>query len=55
MKIGEAITFVRGVRPARAFPIHDVQLSKIGLEYFDAWLEEETDYARIPAGASVDL
>ncbi|SNT43159.1 hypothetical protein SAMN05216276_104271 [Streptosporangium subroseum] len=55
VKIGEAITFVRGVRPARAFPIHDIQLSKIGLEYFDAWLEEETDHARIPAGASVDL
>ncbi|WP_436762172.1 MBL fold metallo-hydrolase [Streptosporangium sp. V21-05] len=55
VKIGEAITFVRGVRPARAFPIHDVHLSEIGLEYFDAWLEEETDYARIPAGASVDL
>jgi L-ascorbate metabolism protein UlaG (beta-lactamase superfamily) len=55
VKIGEAITFVRGIRPARAFPIHDIQLSKIGLEYFDAWLEEETDYARIPAGASVDL
>ncbi|MFI7702028.1 MBL fold metallo-hydrolase [Nonomuraea sp. NPDC049480] len=55
VKIGEAITFVRGIRPARAFPIHDIQLSKVGLEYFDAWLEEETDYARIPVGDSVDL
>ncbi|WP_433325838.1 MBL fold metallo-hydrolase [Spirillospora sp. CA-294931] len=55
VKIGEAITFVRGVRPARAFPIHDIQLSRIGLEYFDEWLEEEAEYARIPAGASVDL
>ncbi|MBN6058441.1 hypothetical protein JYK22_41355 [Nonomuraea sp. RK-328] len=55
MKIGEAIAFVRGVRPACAFPIHDIQLSKVGLEYFDAWLEEETDYARIPVGDSVDL
>lgn len=50
VKIGEAITFVRSVRPARAFPIHDIQLSKVGLEYFDTWLEEETDYARIPVG-----
>ncbi|GAA3237006.1 hypothetical protein [Nonomuraea helvata] len=40
---------------ARAFPIHDIQLSKVGLDYFDAWLEEETDYARILAGDSVDL
>ncbi|SEG95370.1 L-ascorbate metabolism protein UlaG, beta-lactamase superfamily [Nonomuraea solani] len=55
VKISESITFVRDVRPARAFPIHDVQLSKVGLEYFDAWLEEETDYARLPAGESVDL
>jgi L-ascorbate metabolism protein UlaG (beta-lactamase superfamily) len=55
VKIGEAIAFVRDVRPARAFPIHDIQLSKIGLEYFDEWLEEETDYARIPVGNSVDL
>ncbi|MFF3444187.1 MBL fold metallo-hydrolase [Streptosporangium sp. NPDC002721] len=55
VKIGEAITFVRGVRPARAFPIHDIHLSEIGLEYFDAYLEEETDYARLQAGASVDL
>ncbi|MBP2327386.1 L-ascorbate metabolism protein UlaG (beta-lactamase superfamily) [Kibdelosporangium banguiense] len=55
VKISDAISFVRAVRPARAFPIHDIQLSKIGLEYFDAWLEEETDYARIAVGASVDL
>ena len=55
VKIGDAITFVRGVRPARAFPIHDIQLSTIGLEYFDEWLEEETDYARIPVGDSADL
>ncbi len=55
VKISEAITFVRDIRPARAFPIHDIQLSKIGLDYFDEWLEEETDYARIPVGSSVDL
>jgi L-ascorbate metabolism protein UlaG (beta-lactamase superfamily) len=55
LKIGEAITFVRGVRPTRAFPIHDVQLSPIGLEYFDGWLKEETDYARPPKGDSVTL
>jgi L-ascorbate metabolism protein UlaG (beta-lactamase superfamily) len=55
VKIGEAIAFVRGVRPARAFPVHDIQLSKIGLEYFDGWLEEETTYARLPVGDSVNL
>ncbi|MFI6510908.1 MBL fold metallo-hydrolase [Streptosporangium sp. NPDC050855] len=55
VKTGEAVTFIRGVRPARAFPIHDVHLSTIGLEYVDGWLERETGYARIPAGASVAL
>jgi L-ascorbate metabolism protein UlaG (beta-lactamase superfamily) len=57
LKLGEAIKFVRAVRPARAFPVHDANLSDIGLENFDGWLLEEraTDYARIPLGESVDL
>ncbi|MGW1536257.1 MBL fold metallo-hydrolase [Streptomyces aureus] len=57
LKLREAIEFVRAVRPARAFPIHDVNLSDIGKENFDGWLEEEpgTEYARIPLGGSVDL
>lgn len=57
LKLREAIEFVRAVRPARAFPIHDANLSDIGMENFDGWLmgEDGTDYARIPLGESVDL
>lgn len=57
LKLGEAIQFVRAVRPARAFPIHDASLSAIGQQNFDGWLEGEhtTSYARIPLGESVDL
>jgi L-ascorbate metabolism protein UlaG (beta-lactamase superfamily) len=57
LKLGEAIEFVRAVRPARAFPIHDVLLSDIGISLFDGWLGNEgaTSYARIPQGDSVDL
>ncbi|MFI0961513.1 MBL fold metallo-hydrolase [Streptomyces sp. NPDC021080] len=57
LKLREAIEFVRAVRPARAFPIHDANLSDIGMENFDGWLLEErgTDCTRIPPGESVDL
>ncbi|MEV7181703.1 MBL fold metallo-hydrolase [Kitasatospora sp. NPDC093679] len=57
LKLREAIEFVRAVRPARAFPIHDANLSAVGMDNFDGWLREEhgTDYARIPPGGSVDL
>jgi L-ascorbate metabolism protein UlaG (beta-lactamase superfamily) len=52
----EAIEFVRTVRPARTFPIHDIGLSDLGCANFDAWMgDEDTDYARIPLGGSVDL
>lgn len=57
LKLREAIEFVRAIRPARTFPIHDAGLSEIGMGNFDGWLEEEeaTGYARIPLGGSVDL
>jgi L-ascorbate metabolism protein UlaG (beta-lactamase superfamily) len=57
LKLGEAIEFVRTVRPARAFPIHDVIFNDLGLHAFDSWLSTEgaTDYARIPLGESVNL
>ncbi|AVV46629.1 MBL fold metallo-hydrolase [Streptomyces sp. ID05-04B] len=57
LKTGEAIEFVRAVRPVRVFPIHDANLSELGQENFDSWLEDEAgiDYARIPLGTSVDL
>lgn len=57
LKLGEAIEFVRAVRPARTFPIHDALLSDIGASNFDGWLADEpaTHYARIPLGGSLDL
>ncbi|MFF5288113.1 MBL fold metallo-hydrolase [Paractinoplanes globisporus] len=57
LKLGEAIEFVRAVRPGRAFPIHDAHLSEVGVESFDWWLgaKGNTDYARIPLGESVGL
>ncbi|WP_406277714.1 MBL fold metallo-hydrolase [Streptomyces sp. NBC_00191] len=57
LKLREVIEFVRTVRPARAFPIHDVQLSDVGLDHFDQWLDGQggADYSRIPLGKSVDL
>lgn len=56
LKLGEAIEFVRKIAPARAFPIHDIHLSEIGLANFDGWLEDAgTDYSRIPLGESVSL
>ncbi|MFJ5231164.1 MBL fold metallo-hydrolase [Kitasatospora sp. NPDC088391] len=52
-----AIEMVRAVRPEHTFPIHDANLSEIGMENFDGWLGEEraTRYARIALGASADL
>jgi L-ascorbate metabolism protein UlaG (beta-lactamase superfamily) len=57
LKHREAIEFLRAIRPARAFPIHDALLSDLGLANIDAWLEGEggADYARIPRGGSVTL
>ncbi len=57
LSLREAIELVRAVRPERAFPIHDANLSPIGAENFDGWLEEEsaTRYARIELGESAVL
>lgn len=57
LKLGEAIEFVRAVRPAHAFRIHDAPLSEIGLMNVDGWLEDEpvTDYRPLAAGDSAEL
>ncbi|WP_441248388.1 MBL fold metallo-hydrolase [Kitasatospora sp. McL0602] len=57
LKTGEAVEFVRAVRPARAFPVHDAHHSEVGRRNFDGWLAGAggTDYARIPLGGSVEL
>jgi L-ascorbate metabolism protein UlaG (beta-lactamase superfamily) len=47
LKLREAIGFVRTLRPARTFPIHDIGLSDLGCANFDAWLgDEATEYLR---------
>lgn len=52
----EAIEFVRAIRPARAFPIHDIGLSELGCSNFDAWMgDEDTDYARLLLYGSADV
>jgi hypothetical protein len=52
----DGIEYLRAIKPVRAFPIHDAMFSELGCWNFDAWLsEEDTDYARIPLGESVDL
>jgi hypothetical protein len=47
---------VRAIRPARAFPIHDIGLSELGCSNFDAWMgDEDTDYARLLLYGSAEL
>ncbi|MDX3352385.1 MBL fold metallo-hydrolase [Streptomyces sp. ME01-24h] len=57
LKLAEALTFVRAVRPRRAFPIHDATLNELGQAYFDDWLDFKggTEYARIPVGEAVTV
>ncbi|WP_018347974.1 MBL fold metallo-hydrolase [Longispora albida] len=54
LKLGEAIDFVRGCKPARAFPIHDAMASDIGTTIVDRWIDfkGETDYRRLTPGQS---
>ncbi|WP_405016641.1 MBL fold metallo-hydrolase [Kitasatospora sp. NBC_00070] len=55
LKLGEALDFVRAVRPVRAFPIHDAFLNELGRDNFDGWMDFKsgTEYARVPLGESV--
>lgn len=57
LKLAEAIDFVRAVRPARAYSIHDAMLSERGQAGVDRWLtmRGETDYGRITPGEAVEL
>ena len=43
MRLEEAIEFVRAVKPARAFAIHDGQVNERGLESINGWLTDEAD------------
>lgn len=57
LKLAEMLDFLRAVAPQRAFPIHDAMLSEIGQAGVDNWarMKGQTDYARIPIGAGVEL
>lgn len=57
LKLREAIDFVRGVAPRRAFPIHDAMLNERGHGNFDRWIDMKgnTSYARLSIGQSVEL
>ena len=57
LKLGEAIDFIRDVRPHHAHPIHDALLNEIGQDMADGWLGEEGKhpYSRIGVGDSVEV
>jgi L-ascorbate metabolism protein UlaG (beta-lactamase superfamily) len=57
LKLREAIDFVRGVAPQRAFPIHDAMLNERGQGNFDGWIDMKgnTSFARLSIGESVEL
>jgi L-ascorbate metabolism protein UlaG (beta-lactamase superfamily) len=52
--LAECIDFVRAVKPAHAYSIHDAGLSARGEMSVDRWLEgnANTDYRRIPLGTA---
>lgn len=54
MKLGEAISFAREVKPARAIQIHDAQLSSHGLDSANSWFEEcVPGFTYLPDGESL--
>lgn len=60
MKFAEAMDFIAAVKPARAFPTHDVLLSEIGISLLDSMLGSATEanggnYERIALGSSIDI
>lgn len=44
LKTGEAIDFLRAVKPERAFGIHDGQINERGLASVNGWLEREAGH-----------
>ncbi|GLZ79747.1 MBL fold metallo-hydrolase [Actinorhabdospora filicis] len=57
MKLGEAIDFVRAVRPRRAHPIHDKVNSAEGNALVDRWMEMKAGvaYSRVGDGGEVSV
>jgi L-ascorbate metabolism protein UlaG (beta-lactamase superfamily) len=56
MKLMEAVDFVRAVRPARAFALHDALLTDAGAKISDGHLERlsGTKYAHVAPGTTID-
>ena len=56
MKLMEAVDFVRQVRPARAFALHDALLTDFGAAVSDGHLERlsGTKYAHVAPGTTID-
>lgn len=60
LKIGEAMDYVLAVAPKRAFPVHEMTLSRVGLDMQAARLEAATQenggtFFRLEPGESFDL
>ena len=57
LKLGEALDFVRAVKPRRAYPIHDATLSVLGQQNVAGWMTARsgTDYTWLAPGDAVSL
>ena len=55
LKLMESIDFVRAVKPARAYALHDVLLTEVGASVSDGHLERlsGTDYAHVAPGTVI--
>lgn len=57
-RVGEAIDFIRAVKPARTVPVHDIMLSAIGRRSVAGFLAEErtgSPFAPLEVSQSLDL
>ena len=57
LKTAEAISFLRAVRPERAFGIHDAQINSRGLQAANSWLTDQGGhgYRYLAPGEGLDL
>ena len=57
LKTAEAISFLRAVRPERAFGIHDAQINSRGLQAANSWLTDQGGhgYRYLAPGEGFDL
>lgn len=58
LKLAEALDFVRAVKPARVFPIHDAMFSDLGRENFGGWMRfkgGDFEYGLLRSGEHAEL